>query len=118
VGPEVARSAFEYFSSPEGKRIVDHLIGRAKITIRPEPPRAGRMAEKTFLFTGTLRTPRAKAQEMVRKEGGVVAAGLSRKVDFLVAGDKAGSKLAKAREAGIQVLTEQEFLEMAGEKEP
>ncbi|MDA8122918.1 MAG: NAD-dependent DNA ligase LigA [Deltaproteobacteria bacterium] len=118
VGPEVARSAFEYFSSAEGKRTVDHLIDRAKITIRPEPPREGRMAGKTFLFTGTLRTPRAKAQEMVRKQGGIVAAGLSRKVDFLVAGDKAGSKLAKALEAGIQVLTEQEFLGMAGTEEP
>lgn len=76
------------------------------------------MAGKTFLFTGTLRTPRAKAQEIVRKQGGIVAAGLSRKVDFLVAGDKAGSKLAKALDAGIQVLTEQEFLGMAGGKEP
>lgn len=118
VGPEVARSVSAYFSSPEGKRIVDHLLGNAKITIRPEPPRAGRMAGKTCLFTGVLAIPRAKAQDMVRKEGGTVAAGLSRKVDFLVAGADPGSKLAKAREMGIKILTEGEFLEMAGGKGP
>ena len=118
VGPEVARSVSAYFSSPEEKRIVDHLLGNAKIAIRPEPPRMGKMAGKTCLFTGVLAIPRAKAQDMVRKEGGTVAAGLSRKVDFLVAGADSGSKLAKAREMGIKVLTEGEFLELAGGKGP
>jgi len=116
IGPEVAQSVSAFFSSTEGRRIVDHLIGRAKIKIRPEPLRAGALAGKTFLFTGTLGIPRAKAQEMVRKAGGNVAAGLSLKVDFLVAGADPGSKLAKAREMGIRAITEKEFLEMAGEK--
>jgi DNA ligase (NAD+) len=53
-------------------------------------------------------------QELVRKAGGNVAAGLSGKVDYLVAGADPGSKLAKAREMGIQVITEREFLKMAG----
>ena len=114
VGPEVAQSVSAFFSSEEGGRIVDHLLERAKIKIRPEPPREGKLAGKTFLFTGTLEFPRAKAQEMVRKAGGTVAAGLSRKVDFLVAGADPGSKLAKARELGIPVITEREFLELAG----
>jgi DNA ligase (NAD+) len=59
---------------------------------------------------------RAKAQELVRKAGGNVAAALSRKVDFLVAGADPGSKLAKAREMGIQVISEERFVEMAGER--
>jgi DNA ligase (NAD+) len=117
VGPEVARSVSAYFSSEEGRRIVDRLLERARIRIRPEPPREGKLAGKTFLFTGTLRLPRARAQEMVRKAGGNVAAGLSRKVDFLVAGGDPGSKLAKAREMGIPVIGEEEFLGMAGRKE-
>ena len=114
VGQEVARSVSGFLASAEGGSIVDHLLERAKIRIRPEPPREGKLAGKTFLFTGTLEIPRAKAQEMVRKTGGTVAAGLSRKVDFLVVGDDPGSKLAKARELGIPVITEREFLEMAG----
>ena len=113
VGPEVAQSVSGFFSSAEGGRIVDHLLERANIGIRPEPPREGKLAGRTFLFTGTLEIPRAKAQEMVRKAGGTVAAGLSRKVDFLVAGSDPGSKLAKARELGIPVIAEREFLEMA-----
>jgi DNA ligase (NAD+) len=114
VGPEVAQSVSAFFSSAEGRRIVDHLLERAEIRIRPEPPREGKLAGRTFLFTGTLEIPRAKAQEVVRKAGGTVAAGLSRKVDFLVAGADPGSKLAKARELGIPVITEREFLELAG----
>jgi DNA ligase (NAD+) len=117
VGPEVARSVSAFFTSAEGRSIVDHLLERAKIRIRTEPPREGKLAGKTFLFTGTLEIPRAKAQEMVRKAGGTVAAGLSRKVDFLVAGADPGSKLVKAKESGIPVITEREFLEMAGKKE-
>lgn len=117
IGPEVARSVSAFFSSEEGRRIVDHLLERAKIRIRPEPGRKGTLAGKTFLFTGTLEVPRAKAQEMVRKAGGTVAAGISRKVDLLVAGADPGSKLAKARELGIRVVTEREFLAMAAGKE-
>lgn len=118
IGPEVAGSVFGFFSSPEGSRIVDRLIEKANITILPEPPLVGRMAGKTFLFTGTLHLPRVKAQEIARKAGGNVAMGLSRKVDFLVAGADPGSKLAKAREMGIAVITENEFLEMAGAEGP
>jgi DNA ligase (NAD+) len=114
IGPEVAQSVSAFFSSTEGRRIVDHLLERGKIKIRPEPPREGKLAGKTVLFTGTLDIPRAKAQEMVRQAGGTVAAGMSHKVDFLVAGADPGSKLAKAREMGIRVITEEEFLGMAG----
>jgi DNA ligase (NAD+) len=117
IGPEVAGSVSGYFSSAEGRRIVDHLLERAKIRIRPEPPREGKLSGKTFLFTGTLRLPRAKAQEMVRKAGGNVAASLNRNVDFLVAGADPGSKLAKAAKMDIPVIGEEEFLTMAGGKE-
>jgi len=70
------------------------------------------MSGKTFLFTGTLSIPRARAQEMVRKEGGSVASGMSAKVDYLVAGEDPGSKLARAKQLGIPVLTEERFMEM------
>ncbi|MGE5752710.1 MAG: BRCT domain-containing protein, partial [Deltaproteobacteria bacterium] len=103
-----------FFASTEGRRMVDRLLERGRIKIRPEIPIEGDLAGKTFLFTGTLAVSRAKAQELVRKAGGNVAAGMSRKVDFLVAGADPGSKLAKARELGVRVLREEEFLEMTG----
>lgn len=112
VGPEVARSLAEFLSSPEGTRTVDLLL--AEVAPVPMPPLEGRAAGKIFLFTGTLEIPRAKAKDLVRREGGSVAAGMSRKVDYLVAGTDPGSKADKAREAGVPVLTEREFLELVG----
>jgi DNA ligase (NAD+) len=115
IGPEVAQSVSSFFSSGEGKRVVDRLL--REVTIRPGHPREGKVSGKTFLFTGTLGMPRTKAQEIVRKEGGAVAAAMSRKVDFLVAGADPGTKLAKAREMGIPVISEKELLRMTGETE-
>lgn len=111
VGPEVARSIREYFDSAEGKRIMDHLLEENTLTIRPEPAAKGKFAGKTFLFTGSLGLPRAKAKEIVRGSGGTVATAISRRVDYLVAGVNPGSKLAKAKEMGIRVISEEEFIE-------
>lgn len=111
VGPEVARSIRDYFESAEGRRTVDHLLENGTLAIRPEPPAEGVFAGKTFLFTGTLGLPRAKAKEIVRRGGGTVATAVSRRVDYLVAGENPGSKIAKAKEMGIRVISEREFLE-------
>lgn len=113
VGPEVARSIRGYFGSAEGKRTMEHLLEGNTLTIRQEPATDGIFAGKTFLFTGSLGLPRAKAKDIVRKGGGTVAAAISRRVDYLVAGENPGSKLAKAKEMGIRVISEEEFL--AGE---
>jgi DNA ligase (NAD+) len=115
IGPEVAQSISTFFSSEEGKGIVDRLLREVKVL--PERPREGKLSRKKFLFTGGLGIPRGKAQEIVRRQGGAVAAALSRNIDFLVAGANPGSKLAKARKMGITVLSEEEFLSMAGEEE-
>ncbi len=111
VGPEVARSIREYFDSAEGSRTVDGLLEGKTVEIRPEPAAEGKFAGKTFLFTGTLGLPRAKAKEIVRRGGGTVATAVSRRVDYLVAGENPGSKIAKAKEMGIRVIGEREFIE-------
>ena len=114
VGPEVADSLRRYFESPNEACSLDRLL--REVTPLPPEAKAGKLAGKTFLFTGTLSIPRARAQETVRKEGGSVAAGISAKVDYLVAGEDPGSKLAKAKELGVPVLTEAEFTEMLERK--
>lgn len=74
-----------------------------------------KVAGKTFVFTGTLSTmTRDKAQEMVIAAQGKVGGSVSKKTDYVVAGKDAGSKLTKARELGVTILSEQEFLEMMG----
>ena len=115
VGPEVAGSLRHWFDAPEHARAVDRLL--REVTLLPPTTPAGMASGKTFLFTGTLSMPRARAAERVRKEGGAVATGISRKVDFLVAGADAGGKRTKAKELGIPILTEEEFLAMLGGKE-
>ena len=113
IGPEVAAALRAYFDSPRNGKTVERLL--REVTPLPPATRAGKASGKTFLFTGTLSMPRARAQEMVRREGGSVAAGISGKVDYLVAGEDPGNKLAKARELGVPVLTERQFLDMLGE---
>ena len=115
VGPEVAGSLRGWFAAPERARAIDRLL--REVTPLPPTTPAGKGSGKTFLFTGTLSIPRSRAAEMVRKEGGAVAAGISRKVDFLVAGADAGGKKTKAEELGIPILSEEEFLAMLGGKE-
>jgi DNA ligase (NAD+) len=114
VGSEVADSILAYFGSPEASRALDRLL--REVTPQPPEVRAGRMSGKTFLFTGTLSIPRAQAQGLVRREGGSVAAGISAKVDYVVAGEDPGSKLAKAEKLGVPVLTEAQFMEMLERK--
>ena len=76
----------------------------------------GALAGKTFLFTGTLsHFKRSDAEEMVEAKGGSILGGVSSKLNYLVTGEDAGSKLEKAKKLGtVTILTEQEFLELVG----
>jgi DNA ligase (NAD+) len=79
----------------------------------PRAPRAaasGEIAGKTFVVTGTLeKYGREEIEELITQLGGRAASSVSKKTDYLVAGDKAGSKLAKAQELGVRVLDEAQF---------
>ena len=79
----------------------------------PKAEGTGILGGKTFLFTGTLtEMTRDEAEGMVEEHGGKILSGVSKNLNYLVAGEKAGSKLEKAQKLGIPVLTEAEFLEM------
>lgn len=90
------------------KRLLNHLE-----VIEDSAVSGNKLLGQTFVFTGTLPTlARDKAEEMVRKEGGVATSSVSKKTSYVVAGEEAGSKLDKARELGVPVLDEAGFLKL------
>jgi DNA ligase (NAD+) len=122
VGPVVARSVLDFFASDAGRTVLRRLRGLGispRGEDRPgEGARAARtLAGKKFVLTGTLTSfTREEAGDRIQALGGQVVSGVSKKTDYVVAGEQPGSKLAKARELGVRVLTEQEFLKLAGER--
>ncbi len=114
VGDVVAQSLHSWFRDTDNKRLVKDLLKQVEIVA--EAINANRPLEgKSFVFTGTLPTlEREVAQDMVRKNGGDVSSSVSKKTTYVVAGSDAGSKLDKARDLGVNVLTEEEFLKLIG----
>jgi DNA ligase (NAD+) len=115
IGPKVAASLKAFFKHP-GER--ENLKRFKKAGLRPRAAPSGiadgPLTGKTFLFTGTLKAlTRSEAEARVKAAGGRVLSGVSRKLDLIVAGEKPGSKLKKAKDLGIPVLSEEAFLELA-----
>lgn len=114
VGGIVAASITEYFADEENRRFVNRLL---EAGVRPQmhaQQDAGTLFEgMTFVLTGTLPTlSRAQAQEMIRKNGGKTTGSVSKKTSIVLAGESAGSKLDKARELGVRIIDEAQFLQM------
>lgn len=119
VGPAIADSVVEFFRNRQNLDALARLR-QAGVRMADEPPVIGavrahesRFAGKTFVFTGALsKFKRSEAEAIVEELGGKASSSVSRNTDYVVAGADAGSKLARARELGVAVLTEAEFLDM------
>jgi DNA ligase (NAD+) len=114
VGPEVASQIFDFLSQPQNREAIARLL-QAGVEPSPEAAQAsaGAFAGKTVVLTGTLtRFTRDEAKAEIERRGGRVSGSISRKTDFLVAGEEAGSKLKKAQELGVKVLDENQFAEL------
>ena len=113
IGPVIAKSISSFFAEPQNREVVKKL---REAGVRPGIQAVQVSAElegKTFVFTGMLASStREQAEEIVRQHGGKAASSVSRSTDFVVAGESAGSKLQKARELGVRVITEEEFRRM------
>ena len=116
VGEIVARSIVEFFADPSIATQVDRLLAHG-VTPRPEEVQQDSpISGKTIVVTGTLeKLDRRQAEALIESLGGKAAGSVSKKTDYVLAGESAGSKLTKARELGVRVLNEQEFFELIGE---
>ncbi|HHY84267.1 MAG TPA: NAD-dependent DNA ligase LigA [Verrucomicrobia bacterium] len=117
VGEVIARSIVNWRNDPVNRKLVDRLrnagVNFKSELYRPAAAATGPFAGKTFVLTGTLPSmTREEASARIEAAGGKVSSSVSRKTDFVLAGDEAGSKLEKAQKLGVRIIDEAEFLRM------
>lgn len=117
IGETVVDALIDFFSEPHNIRAIDELL--EEVTVQPFArvvSAQSAVAGKTVVFTGSLeRMTRSEAKAQAERLGAKVAGSVSKKTDYVVAGADAGSKLAKARELGVTVMTEDEWLQLTGQ---
>jgi DNA ligase (NAD+) len=107
IGPTIARTVREYFDDPANREEFERL--RAILRIQKPPPRRpgwGPLAGKSFVISGTLSAPREEIKRRIEAAGGKVRPSVTARTDYLVCGEKPGSKRARAEELGVQILDE------------
>ena len=113
IGEITAQNLLNWFSDPQSIHLIERLKEAGVNMTAAEQSSDQRFAGKTFVLTGALvRFTRAEATEMIESRGGKASGSVSKKTAYVVAGEAAGSKLRKAQELGIPVLSEEEFLNM------
>jgi DNA ligase (NAD+) len=117
IGPKIAESVYAWFRDPDDVRIVDKLIAAGVNMTEEAVARGGPLAGLTIVVTGRLeRHSRGQIEQMIKDLGAVVGDSVSKKTNYLVAGEDAGSKLAKAQKLGTPILDEAEFEALVAEK--
>lgn len=116
IGPQVSDSLIHFFQADSNRRLLAEL---KHLGVEPEnnqPAVGNELQGKIFVFTGTLaHFSRQQGEALVEAKGGRASGSVSKKTDYVVAGPGAGSKLTKAEQLGIRILTEEDFLELLGE---
>jgi DNA ligase (NAD+) len=115
----MADAILRHFSLAQNRAVVDDLLAQGVEPTAPAKRRAdgsGVLAGKTFVLTGTLPTlTREEAGARIEQAGGKVSGSVSKKTDYVLAGEEAGSKLAKANALGVTVIDEAQFRKLLGE---
>lgn len=120
VGPKVAGSIHHFFSNRRNIEMLEELenLGLQLKNTKKEMTTTGNLSGQTFLFTGTLPTlKRSEAEALAEENGGQILSGVSAKLNYLVVGEDAGSKLEKAKKINsVKIISEEEFLQLVGKK--
>lgn len=115
IGEKMAQALVAYFADKEHMKEIEALLG---VGVKPQAPKTIKRTDhafssKTFVLTGSLQDyTRQEATDLIKERGGKVTGSVSSNTDYVLAGDKAGSKLDKAKKLGIKILSEQEFQKM------
>jgi DNA ligase (NAD+) len=121
VGPRISESVRAWFSHPANQRTVSRLKAYGLQMTLPEeekPAEALPLAGKTFVLTGALPTwTRQEATEIIKRYGGKVTSSVSRKTDYVLAGENPGSKFQKAQQLGVPIISEEDLRQMVGLEE-
>ncbi|NLW06603.1 MAG: NAD-dependent DNA ligase LigA [Clostridia bacterium] len=106
IGPRIAASVQEFFAEPRNRAVIDKLKeAGVRMTAEAAPGETGPLKGKTFVITGTLPgLSRQEAETLIQQAGGRVSSSVSRKTDYVVAGEKPGSKYVRARELGVTII--------------
>jgi DNA ligase (NAD+) len=116
IGPTVAESLVDFFREAQNRETIDALLNRGVQIAYPSASNRGSLGGRTFVLTGTLpNLSRRQAQELITGAGGKVSSSVSAKTDFVVAGEKAGSKLSRAESLGVAIIDEDQLRAMIGE---
>jgi DNA ligase (NAD+) len=115
VGPRIAASIREFFDEKKNRELVERLRKAGLRFTAEKKVRGTQLAGKTFVITGTLPNySRDQAKQLIEDAGGKVSGSVSKKTDFLLAGEEAGSKLDKAKELGVPIIDEPQLKKMIG----
>jgi DNA ligase (NAD+) len=119
IGPKIAESVIAFMHEPQNRALIERLMKNGVNVVAEKTTAAaqnGKLAGKTFVLTGTLASlKRDEAKKLIESRGGKVSSSVSKKTDYVVAGDSPGSKYDKAVQLGVAIIDEQEFLDLIGE---
>lgn len=113
IGPQIAESVVHFFKEKHNRDVIKRLQSAGVQLSSPSTKKKGKLSGLTFVLTGTLLTmTREQAKQLIEEHGGKVASSVSKNVNYLLAGEDAGSKLAKAKQLGIPMIAEEELKRM------
>ncbi len=113
IGPTMAKSVYEYFRDPKNRSTIEQLLAAGIRAEQPRTRRSNKLAGKTIVVTGTLENfSRQQAEQAIRQAGAKPSSSVSKKTDYVLAGENPGSKLDKAKTLGVEIIDEKQFVKM------
>jgi DNA ligase (NAD+) len=117
IGPVVAQSIYDYFRNEANRKIINELVAADVKPVHKKEKKSDKLAGKTFIVTGTLQNfSRSQIEQTIKQFGGKAASSVSKNTDYVLAGADPGGKLDKAKQLGVKIINEKEFLKMIGRK--